>query len=114
MRMKREVRAKSSGALPKMRPGLTPEARENQMISLAMDLVEERLRNGTATSQETTHFLKLATEKYRHENDILEKQSELMTAKTEQIRAGARTEELYQDAINALRRYGGHARDEKE
>lgn len=114
MRMKREPRAKSSEALPKMRPALSPEARENQMISLAMDLVEERLRNGTATSQETTHFLKLATEKYRNENDILKKQSDLMTAKTEQIRAGEKAEEMYREAINAVLKYGGHSRDVEE
>lgn len=55
---------KTSGAdLPAMRPALTPEARENQMISLAMDLVEKRIREGTASSAETTHFLKLATSK---------------------------------------------------
>lgn len=113
MRVKREIDAKSSGTLPKIRPALTPQARENQMIALAMDLVEKRLREGTATSQETTHFLKLATEKYRHENEILERQSELMTAKTDQIRASAKTEELYQEAINALRRYGGHSRDDE-
>lgn len=113
MRVKREIDAKSSGTLLKIRPALTPQARENQMIALAMDLVEKRLREGTATSQETTHFLKLATEKYRHENEILERQSELMTAKTDQIRASAKTEELYQEAINALRRYGGHSRDDE-
>ena len=45
---------------PKLRPALSPETRENQLISLAYDLVEERLLNGTATSQETTYFLKLA------------------------------------------------------
>jgi len=81
------------------------------LIALAMDVVEERLRNGTATSQETTHFLKLATEKYRNETKILEKQAELVTAKTEQVRSSANSEELYKEAIAALRRYGGHARN---
>lgn len=111
MRMKKKEVAKSSKALPKMRPALTPEARERQMISLAMDVVEERLRNGTATSQETTHFLKLATEKYKYETKVLEKQAELVTAKTEQVRSSAKSEELYKEAIQALRRYGGHASD---
>lgn len=112
--MKRAHVAKSSETLPKMRPAMSPEAREGQMISLAMDLVEQRLRDGTATSQETTHFLKLATTKYQLENEILELNKELTTAKTESIRSQARMEELYKDAINALRRYGGHASDVEE
>lgn len=112
--MKRVPSAKSSKTLPKMRPAMTPEAREGQMISLAMDLVEQRLRDGTATSQETTHFLKLATTKYKLENEILELSKELTTAKTESIRSQARMEELYKDAINALRRYGGHGSDVQE
>lgn len=114
MRVKRIQGAKSSGALQKMRPALTPEARENQLISLATDLVEQRLRAGTATSQETTHFLKLATSKTRLENEILEKQKELITAKTESIRSSAKIEELYSEAISALRRYGGHSSDVEE
>lgn len=108
MRVKRAQNAKSSGTVRKMRPALMPESREGQLISLATDLVERRLRDGSATSQETTHFLKLATSKTRLENEILEKQKELITAKTESIRSSARMEELYAEAINALRRYGGH------
>lgn len=81
--------AESSVDLPKMRPALTPEAREGQMISLAMDLVEQRLRNGTASSQETTHFLKLATEKERLERKLAEKELELKEAKRQQIKSMA-------------------------
>ena len=67
---------KTSGAdLPAMRPALTPEARENQMISLAMDLVEKRIREGTASSAETTHFLKLATSKTMLEKQKLEEEN---------------------------------------
>lgn len=65
----------------------------------------------TATSQETTHFLKLATTKYKLEVENLELQKELTTAKTESIRNGPRIDELYQAAINAVRKYGGHPRD---
>ena len=105
---RRPKEAASPVALPKMRPALTPEAREGQMISLAMDLVEERLRNGTASSQETTHFLKLATEKEKTERKIAEKQLELMEAKRQQIESQARIEELYTNALNAMKRYSGH------
>lgn len=97
----------------KMRPALTPEARENQLISLAYDLVEERLRNGTATSQETTHFLKLGSTKERIEKEILERQKELITAKTEALQSAKQVEALYADAIRAMRRYSG-APDEEE
>ena len=96
----------------KLRPALTPEARENQLISLATDLVEKRLIEGTASSQETTHFLKLATQEAKLKRKILEKQEELISAKTESIKSAQRTEELYRDAIIAMRKYGGGDVDE--
>lgn len=84
----------------------TPEARENQLIALAYDLVEQRLRDGTATSQETTHFLKMGSAKERREAKLDEMQLELMQAKTEALQAAKRMESLYEDAINAVRSYG--------
>jgi hypothetical protein len=96
----------------KMRPALTPEARENQLISLAVDLVEERLRNGTASSQETTHFLKLASTKARLEKEILEKQKDLIEAKTENYKSNSDLKELYSEALNAFRVYSGHGDSE--
>ena len=98
----------------RIRPALSPEARENQLISLAVDLVEQRLIDGTASSQETTHFLKLATTKARLEKEILEKQKELMVAKTEQIRSEQHKEELYEEVINALRKYNGQGDSDEE
>lgn len=93
----------------KMRPALTPEAKENQMISLTMDLVEQRLRDGTASSQETTHFLKLATAKYKNEQEILKLQKELVKAKTEQIHSTIHNEQLMKEAISAFKRYSGYS-----
>lgn len=95
-------------------PATTPEGRENQLISLAMDLVEKRLLAGTASSQETTHFLKLGSTKERLEKDILEKQKDLITAKTESIQSAKRVEELYVDALNAMRRYSGDRRGDDD
>ena len=95
---------KTSGKRP---PATTPEGRENQLISLAMDLVEKRLMEGTASSQETTHFLKLGSTKERLEKDILEKQKDLITAKTESIQSAKRVEELYTEALSAMRSYAG-------
>ena len=99
----------NSNKTRKIRPALTPEARENQLISLATDLVEKRLIEGTASSQETTHFLKLATTKARLEKEILEKQKELISAKTESMKSAKRIEELYEDAISAMKRYSGQS-----
>jgi len=95
-------------------PATTPEGRENQLISLAMDLVEKRLLAGTASSQETTHFLKLGSTKERLEKDILEKQKDLITAKTESIQSAKRVEELYVNALNAMRRYSGDRRGDED
>lgn len=91
----------------KIRPALTPEARENQLISLALDLVEKRLIEGTASSQETTHFLKLASSKERLEKEILEKQKELIAARTESLQSAKHIEELYANAIKAMNSYKG-------
>ena len=77
------------------------------MISLAMDEAEKRIRNGTASSQLLTHFIKMGSTKERIEKEILEKQKDLITAKTESIKSAQRVEELYMDALNAMRTYSG-------
>ena len=109
------AKVKASGtndsSTKKRRPALTPEARENQLIALAVDLVEKRLIEGTASSQETTHFLKLASSKARIEKEILEKQKDLITAKTEVLQSQKRVEELYSEAIRAMRKYSGQNED---
>lgn len=89
------------------RPAITPEARENQLISLAVDLAEKQLQEGTASSQVITHYLKLGSTKERIEKEILEKQKELITAKTEALQSAKRVEELYMNALNAMRTYSG-------
>jgi hypothetical protein len=91
-----------------IRPALTPEARENQLISLAIDLVEQRLLDGTASSQVITHYLKLGSTKERIEKEILVKQKDFITAKTEALQSAKRVEDLYDEAIKAMRRYNGH------
>lgn len=94
-----------------IRPALTPEARENQLISLAYDLVEQRLLDGTASSQETTHFLKLASNKYKLEVERQKHENELIKAKTQNLKDQADMKTLYADAIAAMRRYSGHGSD---
>ena len=94
-------------SVKKMRPALTPEARENQLISLAVDLAEKQLREGNASSQVITHYLKMGSTKERIEQEIREKQKELISAKTEVLQSSKRIEELYSNAIKAMRRYSG-------
>ena len=91
----------------KIRPAMSPEARENQMIALAVDLAEEQLRNGTASSQVITHYLKLGSTKEKIEKEILEKQKELISAKTEVLNSQRRMEEMYSDMLSALKEYSG-------
>lgn len=103
-------RAKTTGsAEPKKRhrPARTPEARENQMIALAIDLAEQQLMDGTASSQVITHYLKLGSTKERIEKEILEKQKELIVAKTESLQSQKKVEELYANALSAMRSYQG-------
>lgn len=100
-----------------MRPATTPEAREQQLISLAVDLVEQRLRDGTASSQETTHFLKLASRKAKLDTERAALENEMIKAKTQAIRDQADMKTLYKDAIEAMKRYSGNAgysHDEEE
>jgi hypothetical protein len=101
----------SSNQRREIRPALNPEARENQLISLAIDLVEQRLLDGTASSQETTHFLKLATNKAKLERERFELENELIRAKTQALKDQADMKVLYADAIAAMRRYSGHGGD---
>lgn len=107
-------RAPTSGVKRKPRPALTPEARENQLIGLAYDLVEQRLIDGTATSQETTHFLKLGSTKARLEMEKLEKENNLLVAKKDALDSTKRVEELYSNALEAMKTYSGNKGIENE
>lgn len=108
-----KVRTTMPNPSPKLKPALTPESRENQMAALAMDLVEQRLRDGTASSQETTHFLKLVSSKAKLEQERLRLENELVAAKTKALADAEEIKVLYEEALKAMRRYGGHG-DEDE
>jgi hypothetical protein len=94
-------------------PALTPEEREDQLISLAVTLAEKQLAEGTASSQVITQYLRLATGKERLERIKLEKEIELLTAKTEAVKSEKRVEELYKNALDAMRSYSGDIRGER-
>ena len=105
--MKKAKAVSSSDSTRTMRPALSPEARENQMISLAIDLAEKQLMEGTASSQVITHYLKLGSTKERIEKEILEKQKGLIEAKTQSLQSAQRIEELYTRAMDAFKSYSG-------
>lgn len=107
VRMKKAKTVTSSESSRKMRPALSPEARENQLVSLAVDLAEKQLRDGTASSQVITHYLKLGSTKEKIEKEILEKQKDLIEAKTQSLQSAQRIEELYKNALDAMRKYSG-------
>lgn len=89
------------------KPATYPEARINQIISMAYDEAEKRIREGRATSQELTYFLKQGTPEARLERERLIEENKLLRAKTEQLESQKKTEELFKEAISAFRRYSG-------
>lgn len=95
----------------RIRPALTPEVRENQMVALAVDLAEKQLREGTASSQVITHFLKLGSTKERLEKEKLEEENKLLRAKTENLNTMKNIEELYTKAIKSMKEYSGQGDD---
>ena len=101
------AKVKENGTSRKRRPALSPEARENQLISLAVDLAEKQLQEGTASSQVITHYLKLGSTKEKLEKEKLEEENKLLRAKTENLQSQKRVEELYSEAIKAMRNYNG-------
>ena len=92
-------------------PAATPEERENQLISLAFDRAEQQLRDGTASSQVITHFLKLGTVKAEYEVEKLKKENALLEAKTSAIESQENIERLYADAIDAMKKYRGNSEE---
>lgn len=109
--MAKAVRASEQSA---KRAALTPEAREQQLVSLAVDLAEKQLREGTASSQVISHFLKLGSTRAQVEKELLEKQRDLATAKAESLKSAAKMDELYIKAVNAMKSYQGREDEEDE
>lgn len=109
-----KVKANSSEQVKKKRPALTPKSREDQMIAYAVDLAEKQLIEGTASSQVITHFLKLGSTKAELEREKLAMENELIRAKTENIQSQKRVEELYINALNAMKNYSGNGGNDEE
>lgn len=98
---------------PQIPPALTPEGRRAQMTAYAMALSEKRLREGTASSQEIVFWLKQGDPKEELELKKLEKENELLSAKTESIRSMKEVGELAANAIEAMRRYSARGLDDE-
>jgi hypothetical protein len=101
------TRRKQPTQSKRRQPATTPEGRENQLISLAVDLAEKQLEEGSASAQVISHYLKLGSTREQLEQDRLANENELLKAKVEQLASGKRIEELYETALNAMRTYAG-------
>ena len=108
-----KVTTTTSKQRKKLRPALSPEARENQMISLAVDLAEQQLIDGTASAQVITHFLKLGTTKTELEKEKIRKETELLGAKIQMADSIEEQKKLAEDAIKAMRNYSGTGEDDE-
>ena len=100
-------RRKSESDSRHRKPATTPEGRENELVSAAIDLAENQIRNGTASAQVITHFLKLGSTRERLEQQRLEHENELTRVRIEAIESQKRVEELYMEALQAMRSYSG-------
>lgn len=96
------------------RPATTEENRESQLVSLAIDLAERQLSEGSASSQVITHYLKLGSSREKLEQERLRRENDLLTSKVEMLASAKRVEELYSAALNAMRSYAGRDVDTEE
>lgn len=100
--------------LPRRPPATTPEQRERQLIAQANDLAERQIRQGTASAAVITHFLKLGSTREKLERERLERENELLRAKVDQLASAKNVEQLYSEALQAMRAYSGQSIDEED
>jgi len=93
-------------------PATSIDSRENQLISLAVDLAEKQLSEGTASAQVITHYLRLGTTRERLEKEKLTQENELLKARTKALQSAEKVEELYANALAAMRSYSGSEENE--
>lgn len=106
------TRRKSEPPARRARPATTPEQRENQLIGLSVELAEKQLRDGTASAQVITHFLKLGSSREKLEQERLAQDVVVLKARAEQLESQKRIEELYANALSAMRVYSGQPAEE--
>lgn len=106
-RGKRAMKVVEEYEAPSFTPAMTPEDQEDQLISLAVDLAVQRLRDGTASNQLVSEIIKLGTVKERLTREKLQRENEMLRAKTEAIEASKNNGEMYLKAIKAMKTYAG-------
>lgn len=106
--MMAKANTKTSSNSRTTRPALSPEARENQLINLAVDLAERQLRDGSASSQVITHFLKQSTVKAQLELEKLRIENRKTEAQIKSIENADEMKALYENALKAMRNYQGY------
>ncbi len=92
----------------KHKPATSPEARENQLVNYAMELAERQLREGIASSQVITHYLKIGSSKEKLELEKLKEENKLLIAKTEALQSAKQSEVEYAEVLKAMRTYSGN------
>ena len=102
------------GSTRRRPPAITPQDREDQLYGLAYDLAEKQMMAGTASSQVITHFLQRGSTREKLEVEKLRNENELLRKKAESLQSLKNIEELYRDAIKAMRVYGGQSGGEEE
>ena len=105
--MAKSAKTSTKDMVNNLRPALTPEAEENQMVYLATNLAKQQLIDGTASSQVITHFLKLGSTREKLEREKLEEENKLLRAKTEAMESSKEIKALYEEALKAMRTYNG-------
>lgn len=98
---------REEGIKRRRKPATTPAGRERELTSMAMDRAEEQLRDGTASSQVITHFLKVGSTREQLEQERIRHENELLRVKREHLESAKRTEELYEEALGAMKLYQG-------
>ena len=105
--MEKDAKSPDTSTKRKRRPALTPEARENQLISLAYNVAEQQMMDGSASSQVISHFLKMGSYRTRLEIEKIRQETKLIEAKQAAVQSSEGLEKLYTDAMNAMQKYSG-------
>lgn len=90
------------------RPATTPKAREDELINDAYTLARRQLRDGSASSQVITHFVKAGSMREELEQQRLSYENQLTQQKMAHMKEQAEREQTYKEALNAMRSYSGH------
>lgn len=89
----------------KTTPPLSDKDHEAKLISLTLQMAEQQLIDGTASSQVMTHFLRLGSIRSKVELEKLRLENNLLTEKIQSEKMGQQLKEMFQDVMESLRDY---------